>query len=468
MLQFLTPIAFLALASLAAPLLIHLWSRGVGRRVRVGSLHFLEASERSQLRTIRLTQIPLMLLRMAMLAVLVVVLAQPIWTDLTPPDEPPPERWVLVHPAVLSQTPEASVYRMLDSLAVGETVRLLMPGFPSIDLDDVLPPETASPDVWSLLHEADWQLPDGSTLTVVAPSRVVDFRGLRPALRSTVDWMPVEETAPNRWVAAARWMDPDSLRVTVGVSGPTGTLFEQYRVAVDAGGPVLSDEAGLALEINGEQVVLRPPDAHPYDDALSIAPAYEERRFVLVHSSSRQDDARYVAAALRAVADVSGLPLVISITTDTDAIPAEAGGVFWLHEKAVPEAVSARVAEGLLLVSDAEGEGWQEVHRRVLLDTAAPATPPTLKRRVAALGRGHVEAVLITSDAQSATLARLADSLIAAPRYALPEARVAGFDVEIVPDAGRNTLLVGNRAPAGRALSLRQTRAVPDCTASAR
>ncbi len=249
-------------------------------------------------------------------------------------------------------------------------------------------------------------------------------------------------------------MDAHSLRVTVGVSGPTGTLFEQYRVAVDAGGPVLSDEAGLALEINGEQVVLRPPDAHPYDDALSIAPAYEERRFVLVHSSSRQDDARYVAAALRAVADVSGLPLVISITTDTDAIPAEAGGVFWLHEKAVPEAVSARVAEGLLLVSDAEGEGWQGVHRRVLLDTAAPATPPTLKRRVAALGRGHVEAVLITSDAQSATLARLADSLIAAPRYALPEARVAGFDVEIVPDAGRNTLLVGNRAPAGRALSL--------------
>ncbi len=47
-----------------------------------------------------------------------------------------------------------------------------------------------------------------------------------------------------------------------------------------------------------------------------------------------------------------------------------------------------------------------------------------------------VEAILITSEAPPATLARLADSLIAAPRYALPETRGAGFDVEIVPDAG--------------------------------
>ena len=389
MLQFLTPIAFLALASLAAPLLIHLWSRGVGRRVRVGSLRFLEASERSRLRTIRLTQIPLMLLRMAVLAVLVVVLAQPLWTDPTPPDEPAPERWVLVHPEVLSKVPEAGVFRMLDSLAAEETVRLLAPGFPPVDLDEFSPPETAPLDLWSLMREADGRLPEGSTLTIVAPSRLVDFRGTRPVLRASVDWMAVEQTAPNRWMAAARWMEGDSLQVTVGVSHPTGTLFESYRVSVAAGVPVLSDEEGLALDIEGEQVVLRPPDARPNDDALPIAPAYEQRRIVVVHSPTRHDDARYVAAALQAVADVSGIPITLSITTDTEAIPPEVAGVFWLHEEAVPAAISARVAEGLLIVSDAEGEAWQEVHRRVLLDTAPLATLPTLERRVAALRRGQ-------------------------------------------------------------------------------
>ena len=63
MLQFLLPAAFIALASLAAPVLIHLWSKGSGQRVRVGSLRFLEETERQQLRTIRLSQVPLLVLR---------------------------------------------------------------------------------------------------------------------------------------------------------------------------------------------------------------------------------------------------------------------------------------------------------------------------------------------------------------------------------------------------------------------
>lgn len=388
MLHFLMPLAFLALASLMAPLLIHLWSRGVGRRVRVGSLRFLEASERSRLRTIQLTQIPLMLVRMALLAMLVLVLARPRWIDPAPLAESTPERWVLVHPDLVSQAPEEGVYRMLDSLAAGATMRLLAPGFPPVDLDAFTRTDAASPDVWSLLREADWRLPGGSTLTVVAPSRVVDFRGARPALRSAVSWFAVEETAPNRWIAAARWIDEDSLQMTVGMSDPTGTRFEPYRVAV-AAGPALSDAGVLSFDVDGEQVVMRPPDVFLRDDVHVIAPAYEERRIALVHSPARRDDARYVAAALRAVAGVSGFPLALSITTDTDTSPAGADGVFWLHEEAAPATVTARVGEGMLLVSDAEGEAWQEVHRRVLRDAETLATPPLLERRVAASGRGQ-------------------------------------------------------------------------------
>ena len=326
-----------------------------------------------------------MLLRMAVLAVLVLVLTQPSWTTLAPSSESSPERWILVHPEVLSKTPEASLYGKLDSLESEGTVRLLAPGFSRVDLDDFSPSEAASPDVWSLLREADGQLPNGSTITVVTPSRLVDFRGARPSLRTAIDWMPVEPTTPNRWMATARWMEGDSLRVTVGVSHPTGTLFESYRVAVAAGGAMLSDEAGLALDIEGEQVVLRPPDDHPGDDTRSIAPAYAERRIVVAHSPARRDDARYVAAALQAVADVTGLPIALSLTTDTDALPPDAAVVFWLHEEPAP----ARSGEGLLIVSDAEGEVWQDVHRRVLLNVTTSATPPTLERRVAALSRGQ-------------------------------------------------------------------------------
>ena len=111
MLQFLLPIAFVALASLAVPVLIHLWSRGLGRRVRVGSLRFLEETERRQLRTIRLSQIPLLLVRLGVLAMLVVLLARPVWVEEASVSDDQPEHWVLVYPDVLGPSISPEVRR---------------------------------------------------------------------------------------------------------------------------------------------------------------------------------------------------------------------------------------------------------------------------------------------------------------------------------------------------------------------
>jgi hypothetical protein len=217
MLQFVNPIAFIALASLAVPVAIHLWSRGLGRRVRVGSLRFLEETERRQLRTIRLNQVPLLLIRLLVFSLLVCLVAQPVWIDEKPVAGEQAARWVLVHPETLQPASYAETYRTVDSLAAtGASVRRLAPGFPAVDLDAVDLDEgpaadEGAVDVWSLLREADRALPEGSTITVVGPGRVVDFRGARPALRSFVAWIEVDAGSPNRWVAEARWIGADSI-----------------------------------------------------------------------------------------------------------------------------------------------------------------------------------------------------------------------------------------------------------------
>ena len=391
MLQFLFPIALIALASLVVPVLIHLWSRGGGQRVRVGSLRFLEETERRQLRTIRLSQIPLLLLRLVVLAVLMVLLAQPVWVDTASEAEAWAESWVLVHPDALGQPVRPDVYRRLDVLAEGgASVRLLAPGFPPVDLDEVVPVMAASSDVWSLLREADARLPAGSTITVVGSSRLADYRGVRPTLRSSVAWIDLEAASPNRWIAAAQWIGADSVRVQVGMSQSTGTQIAQYLVS--GKGSLLMEADGIALAFDAERtrVTLRLPDSHPHDDTALIAPGDTTRRIVIIHSSARRDDARYVAAALRAVAEALHRPFSITSTTEVDTDPGEIDVLFWLHEDPAPAPVTAAVEAGLVLISDAPGEGWQTVQRRILTETGSPGASPVLKRRVAASYRGQV------------------------------------------------------------------------------
>ena len=392
MLHFLSPIAFLALASLLVPLLIHLWSKGTGPRVQVGSLRFLEATEQRRLRTVRLTRIPLLLVRMLLLAVLVLLLARPAWVG-PPAGAGAPEHWVLVHPDVPASLAPERWYRTLDSLAGGgATLRRMAPGFPPLDLDEVGRAESAAVDVWSLLREVDWRLPDGAALTVVAPSRLADLRGVRPSLRSPVAWITVADDEPNRWVEAARWIGTDSLWLAVGASRPTQTRWSTYRRNTVSEDPRLPNEAGFTVILDESRGVaaLLPADAAPRDDTLRIAPEDAVRRFVVLHGAARQEDARYVAAALRAAAVV--LPGAATITTlaGPDISPEEVDVLFWLHEEPVPDAVLARVRQGLLLVSDAEGGAWQAVRRRVRTPLAVPGDVPRLHRRVEAVRRGAV------------------------------------------------------------------------------
>ncbi|MBC8043506.1 MAG: BatA domain-containing protein, partial [Rhizobacter sp.] len=63
--QFTLPSMLFWSATLAVPVVIHLLSKGHSQRIRVGSLKLFAASETKTFRRIRLTEWPLLLLRVA-------------------------------------------------------------------------------------------------------------------------------------------------------------------------------------------------------------------------------------------------------------------------------------------------------------------------------------------------------------------------------------------------------------------
>ncbi len=194
MIQFLAPLGLLALFALVAPIVIHLLSRKPGKTVKVGSLQFLEATESRQLRSLKLTDVPLLLLRTAMLAMLALLLAQPLWKKSSRPTEAQTHGWVLIAPEILRGTPAAPITQLVDSLsAAGNALHLLAPDFPAVQAlsEKILRDSDSAQRYWSLLRELDLQLPAGAPLWIFAPDRLAFFRGERPTLQRMMHWFGV-------------------------------------------------------------------------------------------------------------------------------------------------------------------------------------------------------------------------------------------------------------------------------------
>jgi len=63
--QFLSPLAALALLAISLPLALHLLSRKPGKTIKVGSLAFLRPSPSARWKSLKLGEVPLLLVRAA-------------------------------------------------------------------------------------------------------------------------------------------------------------------------------------------------------------------------------------------------------------------------------------------------------------------------------------------------------------------------------------------------------------------
>ncbi|WP_222564151.1 BatA domain-containing protein [Novilysobacter antarcticus] len=181
------PLGLAALASLVVPLLVHLARRSEQRVVVFAALRWLQAKPQPR-RKHRLDEIPLLLLRLLMLVVIALLIAEPVLFGR--PDRTPR---VLVAPGV-----DVASFRPDGGLADARW-QWLAPGFPTIeqtgaDAPALLRQETAS--LSSLLREFDSALPAGTPLTVLVPPVITGADAERPVLSREVHWRVVAGAGP--------------------------------------------------------------------------------------------------------------------------------------------------------------------------------------------------------------------------------------------------------------------------------
>ena len=208
----LSPWWLAGLGALAIPVALHLWSRRGGRPIRVGSIRLVSGSPPATRRSWTIQDPRLLALRCAVLAVLVLALAGPYWVPTT----------TRKHVQALVSRDIMGREALIDSLHRA--------GLPVASLDSAT---SATPNFWAALRRADRMAEPGTQLVVFAPDLLRYFRGVRPALRTRVEWHTrpaAAQTTPARPAPAARlvsiFADPSRLDDARYVSAALGAAGE--------------------------------------------------------------------------------------------------------------------------------------------------------------------------------------------------------------------------------------------------
>ena len=389
MFALLHPAALLALTGLLVPVAIHLWNRRPGREVAVGSLRWLAAGANRRLRNLRLEQLGLLLLRAALLAVLAVAVAGPVWRQ----PQPASRGVVLLSPAVRQLPALAALRPGIDSLRRrGYALRWMKQGFPVVSAgqwraagatagagtDSLAGDEFA----WARVQQAANTFP-GQPLYVVTTAAVRDLQGSHRPLPAGVAWQPVPDTATVSWLQAAtiRGKRSDSLRLLLGRSNATQTSFrtETARYRNEPGEQIrVPGLAPLQLDTvasGGRTFALVPakPGPGPATPINCGTPLVIE----IYASPAYTTDARYLEAALRAAATGLLTPPVLR-RVGTHPANLLADWTFWLSEEPLP---ARRSRHG-------RGHVWREAAGPGVADTARLATTETQAAPVAVFRRG--------------------------------------------------------------------------------
>ncbi|HKE47457.1 MAG TPA: BatA domain-containing protein [Rhodanobacteraceae bacterium] len=214
-LTLLAPLGLAALVALAVPIVIHLVRRIELRTTEFAALRWISERIRPR-RRLRFERPWLLLLRLALLALLALLLARPIVSEPT-----------IAKPAWVVVAPGSDIGAARGAVSIeGADWRWLAPGFPAIET----PAPSKEVPVASLLREIDAELPRDAKLAVVVPEQVSGLDGERALLSRAVDWHVVAGRAPSSAVAASN----ESTTLAVRYAPSAERSLKYLRAAVTA------------------------------------------------------------------------------------------------------------------------------------------------------------------------------------------------------------------------------------------
>lgn len=332
MLQFLQPIWFLAAAGTIVPVLIHLWNVKRGKTLKIGSIELLQPASRQAGRSMKLTDLLLLLLRCLIIMLVAAALSGPVWKTAAPAAK----GWILVEKQNRKETYRVFRSRIDSLLKAGYELHDFNPGFESVkDVPEALLSNGKAPDpplsYWTLLKDLDRRVGPDVAVWLFTPDRLARIHGTRPNLRLDLRWETYAADRPAEWISGAHLLAPGKIRITRSRSDRDGTTHRTE--VIPAAGTA---DVGTTFTAGKPAVYLKNSPA----GTLVAADTAQTR--ITVYSDRPGEDQRYLRTALEAIRAYSARPIRIRYTTAAGDIPGDENWLFWLSGKPVPPGLNAR------------------------------------------------------------------------------------------------------------------------------
>lgn len=283
--QLLYPIGLLALAGLIIPVIIHLWSVKQGKTLKIGSIALLGESTSATSKSLKLTDWLLFILRCLLIILIAVILAQPFFKKIVNQKET--SGWILVLPNQLNQVYKTDQKTIDSLLNLGYELHEFNLDFKKLDLADTAIANKVNNKLsyTSLLKALEYKIPSGYTTYVYATDKLNNFSGDMPKISYQLIWKSnLAKDSTKFW--------------------STNYFGKAYEAKSTTSATTYTE--GNKSNLPSLSVVI-----------------YEQNG----------NDAKYVKAALKAIADFSKRE--ISVQNFSRANAKQADVIFWLSEQAI-------------------------------------------------------------------------------------------------------------------------------------
>ena len=312
---FLNPLYLWGLLGLVVPLAIHLWSKKEGKTIKIGSIKFLTEANPKQASSIQLNELLLLFLRFLLLALLVLILAEPQWNRQAENQTVA----YLIEPA-LFKNPE--IRSMIDSLPEG-TVRLLKVDFPKWERDQVFQNSEKTPNYWQLAQGMKNLRAD--SIVIFTSALLQGIYGKRPAINTNINWVTLNpETVRNQMILAEK--EGDSIKLVSINSNSNILTFDTEKISQNS----------LEISQKNDSILLQ-QNGKPFKLPLIIQ---DTLRIQISASDSLSAEKKYIDASFRALGFYMGQPL--KLTEAGDSVNSETDVLVWLKNEQIPD-ISGRI-----------------------------------------------------------------------------------------------------------------------------
>ena len=309
---FLSPNYLWAFLGLVVPIAIHLWSKKEGKTIKVGSIQLIKEADSKQTSSIRINELWLLFLRILILSLLVLIIAEPRFKQ----EEIKESITYLIEPSLLKYE---EVIKIIDTLDKEKSIRLLQKDFPEFDKENLTDYTEQRPNYWQLAKELKNLRSD--SIVVFTNAFLSGIKGKRPTVQNNINWVFLDPGDAQKAPFSATKKGDE---VTV-----TNVITTSERLSFTAESLPFNNLDNLKDSISLQNS----------DPDFSIPIKEEEELFIeIFYSENLSETAIYIESAFKAIAKYLDREIRINKTQKKENIELKnTHAIVWLSEEPFKE-----------------------------------------------------------------------------------------------------------------------------------